>query len=78
MSASGRMWLPNQEEHYWEYAKRIYRSRLPVREKLLCYQIIPIVCYWSRLKKLGGSWKRKLQGDGTGSVSGRLYDHVQR
>jgi hypothetical protein len=36
------------------------------------------VCYWSRLKKLGGSWKRKLQGNGAGSVSGRLYDHVQR
>lgn len=78
LSGGGRIWLPNQEEHYWEYAKRIYRSPLPLREKLLCYQIIPIVCYWSRLKKLGGSWKRKLQGDGARAVSGRLYDHVQR
>ena len=79
LSDDGRLWLPNQEEHYWEYAKRIYRSPLPVGEKLLCYPIIPTVCYWNRLKKLGGSWKRKLRGSGAASAPGpRLYDEVQR
>jgi glycosyltransferase involved in cell wall biosynthesis len=78
LGGSARMWLPNQEEHYWEYAKRIHRSQLPVSEKLLCYQIIPMVCYWARLKKLGGAWKRKLRGDGRGSIPGEpLHDGVR-
>ncbi|HMH54126.1 MAG TPA: glycosyltransferase [Candidatus Acidoferrum sp.] len=79
LSHGGMLWLPNQEEHYWEYAKRIHRSPLPTRDKLLCYQIIPFVCYWGRLKKLGGSWKRKLRRSRVGSLSdGRLYGGVQR
>jgi glycosyltransferase involved in cell wall biosynthesis len=79
LSAGGRIWLPNQEEHYWEYAKRIHRSSLSWREKLLCYQVVPIVCYWSRLKKVGGTWKRKLRTDASRRVSGRpLYDELPR
>ena len=79
LSAGGRLWLPNQEEHYWEYAKRIHRSSLAWREKLLCYQVVPIVCYWSRLRKLGGSWKRKLRTGASGTVPGRpLYDELHR
>jgi len=79
LSAGGRMWLPNQEEHYWEYAKRIHRSSLSWREKVLCYQVIPVVCYWSRLKKLGGSWKRKLRTRALGTAPGRaLYDELHR
>ena len=73
-SAEGRLWLPNQEEHYWEYAKRIHRSPLSPREKLLCYQVIPIVCYWARLRKLGGAWKRKLRAGApwaAGAANGR-------
>ena len=66
----GKMWWPNQEEHYWEYAKRIHRSCLPMHEKLLCYGVIPIVCYWSRLRKLGGAWKRRLQAGSAAPASG--------
>jgi glycosyltransferase involved in cell wall biosynthesis len=75
LSVGGQMWLPNQEEHYWEYAKRIHRSSLPLREKVLCYQIIPIVCYWGRIKNLGGAWRRKL---GRGESSRIATDGVHR
>ncbi len=81
LSGGGRLWLPNQEEHYWEYAKRIHRSPLSLLEKLLCYQVIPVVCYWSRLRKLGGSWRRKLRMDGKlrSPVSEpTLYDQLRR
>lgn len=79
MNAGGHLWLPNQEEHYWEYAKRIHRSPLSLVDKLLCYQIIPLVCYWSRVKKRGGSWKRKLRADRRHRI-GRptLYDELRR
>src|SRR5262249_14930762 len=79
LSAGGPLWLPNQEEHYWEYAKRIHRSALSWREKWLCYQVIPIVCYWSRLKKLGGAWKRRLRRGSPRPVPGSpLYDQLHR
>jgi glycosyltransferase involved in cell wall biosynthesis len=80
LSAGGRMWLPNQEEHYWEYVKRIHRSSLAWREKILCYQIIPIVCYWGRVKNLGGAWRRRLEqsantpGWGRWGTKGRLNE----
>ena len=70
-SGGGGIWLPNQEERYWEYAKRIHRSSLSVREKLLCYEVIPIVCYWSRFRKFGGLWKRRLRRE-RGKISSRL------
>jgi glycosyltransferase involved in cell wall biosynthesis len=79
LSVGGPLWLPNQEEHYWEYAKRIHRSALSWREKWLCYQVIPIVCYWSRLKKLGGSWKRRLRTAPPHTAPGSpLYDELHR
>ena len=79
LSDGGRMWLPNQEEHYWEYAKRIHRSSLPMREKFLCYQVIPIVCYWNRMKKLGGALRRRLQGSSAEPASRpRLRDESAR
>jgi glycosyltransferase involved in cell wall biosynthesis len=79
LSEAGAMWLPNQEEHYWEYTKRIHRSALPLPEKFLCYQVIPVVCYWARLKKLGGSWRRRLLAGDAASVAGpRLNEEVHR
>jgi glycosyltransferase involved in cell wall biosynthesis len=68
-SAGGRIWWPNQEEHYWEYAKRIHRSSLPPSEKLLCYPVIPIVGYVTRMRKLGGAWKQRLRGFGARHAS---------
>ena len=68
LSDGGAMWLPNHEERYWEYAKRIHRSPLSRREKLLCYQVIPLVGYWGRLMKVGGAWKRRLRNSRSGSV----------
>ena len=79
LSEGGVIWLPNQEEHYWEYAKRIRRSPLPWREKALCYQVIPLVCYWARLKKLGGAWKRRLRSARAGTRGQpRLNEDVLR
>ena len=70
-TVGGRVWLPNQEEHYWEYAKRVHRSPLFWGEKLLCYQLIPIIGYWSRLRKLVGAWRRKLPASPSGTASAR-------
>jgi glycosyltransferase involved in cell wall biosynthesis len=52
--------LPNHEELYWEYLKRVYHTPLPPFDKLLCYLTIPIVCYWSRFRKVGGKYRRKV------------------
>jgi glycosyltransferase involved in cell wall biosynthesis len=79
LSARGRIWWPNQEEHYWEYAKRIHRSSLPISEKLLCYQVIPLVCYWTRMRKVGGAWKQRLRAAGARLTSRpRLQDASSR
>jgi glycosyltransferase involved in cell wall biosynthesis len=59
--ANTRSWLPAHEEHYWEYAKRVHHSPLSRLEKLACYGTIGVLCYWLRLRKIGGNWKRKLR-----------------
>jgi len=55
-----RVWLPVHEEHYWEFAKRVHSARLPIFEKALCYLTVAVGCVWSRVRKVGGKWKRTL------------------
>jgi len=58
-SAKRRIWLPLAEERYWEYMKVVSRVRLPVMERLLCYAMVPIICYPARVRKVSGKWKRE-------------------
>ena len=56
-----RIWLPNHEEHYWEFAKRVHHAPLSLFERLVCYGAIIFVCYWSGFRKTGGRWRRRLR-----------------
>jgi hypothetical protein len=58
----GRLWLPNQEEHYWEFAKRVRAAPLSARHKCLCYAAIPAVGYSNRVRKVVGAWRRRVFG----------------
>jgi len=55
-----RIWLPAHEERYWEYAKRVSQAPLPISEKARCYLSIVFLCYWLRLRKIGGRWRRRI------------------
>lgn len=58
--ARKRVWLPSYEEHLWEHAKRVYHAPVPRFEKILCYLTVLFICYWSRVRKAGGLWRRRL------------------
>jgi len=58
--AGDAIWLPFHEEYCLEYVKRVRHAQLPPLQKALCYVTVPSVCYWGRLMKFGGLWRRKL------------------
>jgi glycosyltransferase involved in cell wall biosynthesis len=60
--ASRRIWLPIREERCVEYLKRVHGSPIGIGDRFMCYLTVPAVTYWSRFKKVGGLWKRRLLG----------------
>jgi hypothetical protein len=60
MRVNERVWLPAEEERYWEYLKSVRHVPLRPTDKLLCYGTVLTVSYCNRIRKTLGRWRRAL------------------
>ena len=57
--ANARIFLPHWERVYIEYFKGVWRTPLPMPERLLCLSTVPAVAYWNRFLRWSGPFRHR-------------------